>query len=128
MAVRPITKPSDTLRCGRPMSLGRVEDSSGEMFSGCKIGHFSDVGLPDSASTSVRWAFGGLAGVMICATGGLGSGLLQLGVGSGLLQLGGDDTIVGFCLVIYGEPFLTRQTYWIWRRRYINQLIATAGA
>lgn len=96
MAVRPITKPSDTLRCGRPMSLGRVEDSSGEMFSGCKIGHFSDVGLPDSASTSVRWAFGGLAGLMICAIGGLGSGLLQLG---------GDDAIVGFCLVRYGEPF-----------------------
>lgn len=108
MAVRPSTKPSDTLRCGRPMSLGRVGDSSGEMFSGCKIGHFSDVGLPASASTSVRWAFGGLAGLMICAIGGLGSGLLQLGVGSGFLQLGGDDTIVGFSLVRYGEPFLDR--------------------
>lgn len=119
MAVRPSTKPSDTLRCGRPMSLVRVGDSSGEMFSGCKIGHVSDVGLPASASTSVRRAFGGLAGLMICAIGGLGSGLLQLG---------GDGTIVGFCLVRYGEPFSNRQAYWISRRRYIDQLVVTVGA
>ena len=76
MAVHPSAKPSDTLRCGLPVSPGKVGDLSGEMFSGCKIGHFLDVGLPDSASTSVRWAFGGLVGSMICAIGGLGSGLL----------------------------------------------------
>lgn len=91
MAVRPSAEPSDTLRCGRPVSLEKVRVLSGEVFSGRKIGHFSDVGLPASASTSVRRAFSGLAGLIICATGGLGSGLLQLG---------GDDTIVVFCLVL----------------------------
>jgi hypothetical protein len=53
----------------------------GETFSGFRIGHCSSVGLPASASTSVRRAFSGLAGFTICANGGLGRGLSRFGTG-----------------------------------------------
>jgi hypothetical protein len=50
---------------------------SGETFSGLRTGHSSSVGLPASASTSVRRAFGGLFEFTTCANGGLGRGLLR---------------------------------------------------
>ena len=62
MPFRRSAEPSDTLRCGRPSILGAMESFVIDTFSGRRIGHCSSVGVPASASTSVRWALGGLAG------------------------------------------------------------------
>jgi hypothetical protein len=59
----------------------------GENFSGRRIGQSSSVGVPASASTNVRCAFGGLLGSMTCAMGGLGRGLLRLDREVGFLYI-----------------------------------------
>lgn len=71
-------EPSDVLRCCCIASW-----LTGDTFSGRRMGHSSSVGLPASASTSVRCALSGLFGSITCATGGLGRGLSQKDAGLG---------------------------------------------
>lgn len=80
-------EPSDVLRCGTIPFVEGAGDLVGGTFSGWSTGQTSSVGVPASASTSVRWPLGGLAEFTICAIGGLGRGLLQLSGGVVLVEL-----------------------------------------